>query len=396
MKNYNDFLDGLDEGHVEGQGIDAVNRFPYGQLWNAANNRGIGGGLFIKLAENAPPDLQVVKEVFKDKTLVFDDNGNDKEEAGVVSSNYHIGLLGCSSDEKGRPRTWKDPRSGKIVFTVLCVIREAYSGTTPFKINYKGVSAIRMANLVRSFDSFVVGQATKLRRERNPEATKACRHQFWLPVSHDREQVGQGKDVSWAAPVQDLIKDTVREDRTDGKYTRTGVSVLKKFSDQDKIDDLLSLAIVQGKDDEKGLEVVKKLAKWVVEYKDVLKVVGGGEGQARTEFSSRPHFTTVEEEKASEKQQNFLLRLCKQHSLDWYSEAMILVGSGKLTNPPEGYEDLPIEEFFGILSKSGISVIIDHIIAQTSDQPKASGNSSTDSKTRMRKMAAGFDDDVPF
>jgi hypothetical protein len=376
MTTYDDSLDdifeGLNEGYVPGEGVEARERFPFAQVHNAKEARGVGGGLFFKTRENAPKDLVIQDENgvgFKPITIVFDNQQGEIEEPGFIASQYHLGIIGCSVDENGRPNVYKDARNNVWTFNVLCVIKEAFSNTTPIKISYKGTNAFRMQNAVRSFDNFVVGTATKLRKERNPNADPACRHQFWLPIKHEREQVGQGETKSWACPIQDLVKETVRI-TTEPKYTRTGLSVLKRYTEPENITDLGKLAIYHGKNDQEGLALVQKLAKWVVEYKDVLKAfesyvprAASGSSFERRDFGqgSMPHFADSPNQLATEKQQNFLLRLCKDNSVDWYEELQFLVGANKLANLPEAYDSLKPEELFGLLSKSGMSVLIDQV-----------------------------------
>jgi len=401
----------LDDSIVEGTGIESKRRFPYAQIHNAKDNRGADGGLFIQTADNLPTDtvFELDEEdnpIFRSKTITFDDgSGGDSSQEGVLSPFYHLSIIACSANANGNPTTYKD-QNGKITFTVLCVIKEAKSLSAPLKINYRGVSAIRMRQHVHNFDNLVLGTANQLRRRPNggnADAKALARFQMWCPVRHDREQLGQGKNISWACPVQDLIKSTVRESRPDdGKYTRTGVSILREFAsfsiEEEATWKVAELSV-------NDADLLKTLMKWAVEFKDELKGEATSNQTNGGWSNSMPHFADTNEQLASPSAINLILRLAEERDTDWFKELMYLEALGSIRNAPEDYQSQDPNHLISMLSKAGAHIIIESLKSKEPVTKAAAVGEKTVAKSHAggatysgnwSKFTSEDDDEVPF
>jgi hypothetical protein len=287
-----------DAGRAEGAEVENQVFLPFAQIHNDSKGFGKAGGLFIQQTtlDEFIPDTVINTDVFKPLTLQFEKRGEIEDAPGVVSPNFHIAVIAFDHTDKGYARTWKDYKrlndAGEPVatFTVVCAIKEALSQTAPFKINFRGPNAYRMANLIGAFSKFVVGRISAEKKKKlGKDAKPASRNQFWLPVSMAGEKLGSGNKASWGCPIQDLIgaqwvlKDKVNKDgKVTGQYRdREGVPTLEKY-DKDP-NSIYELFIAK---DAEGVALVELFAGWVGEYADAVKtitqngVTGNGTGAA--------------------------------------------------------------------------------------------------------------------
>lgn len=389
------WLDETDSGFTEDNVGQSKNQFPWAQIHNDKAGSGKNGGLFLR-KDVVAPDTIVDEKQFKVTTLTFEDGNDEVEELGWISQAYHLGLLAFDHTTNGMPKCWKDER-GKWCLTILCTIKEAFSEGIPFKITYKGTSAIRIANLIRSFDQLVIGKATALKQKANSKATSVCRHQMWLPVTHTKEKVGYEPNTSWACPVQDIDKATEKVSRKpDGKVQRTGVSVLKAYSD-----DLSKLRSLFVGLDEAGKARMMLMTDWVGAYaKDAVKifdqegnVVGGVQPSpfGQNAPSGRADFATSDNDRITEKQINYVEQLAIGAGLDTNEEIQVLRGANQMF----GGEDTSV---VSDLSRAGASKLIEHLntFPKTTKREYKASSSSTKNASAASMLGEINDDDSPF
>ena len=374
-----------DIGHNKGTAVEPGIDLPVAYIHNATDNGG-DGGLLIK-KEHMPATAIIDPAYFKLTKVRYKDRSMPsgyKEEEVYIANKYHLVLVAYDHDEKGRPNAWlqqnQDRGTEKWCLYVIAGIWQAW-GDKPFRIKYQGASnAIRMSEHIRNFNKYVVGEATALKRQANPEALPACQHQFLLPVTHASEIVGADEaNSSYACPVQEYLKEGLRITGP----RRMGVSTLKRFSDDHEQLKRLYISKLEG-----GVAKVEQASEWITKYESVAKSVTTGDSDSTGSYGG-DHFTEDEQKKATQPQIDKIVEIASSIGAEPSVEIQVLRGGNLLKG---GKDDSSMFD----LSKSGASILMNHLIESAKKARQAQKEKAEMDQTVSETGMVPANDAIPF